>query len=96
MRVNKEFPVIPIGSKITFIDHNGKIQRNAEVRRVWYPKDGEWFSESEEIKHIGWCCSNPMEMFPQLLVKTIKYGLYTMYGSDLQSIISYTLPENER
>lgn len=96
MKVNKDFPIIPVNSRITFIDRNNVIQRNKKVIRVWYPKDGELFTEAEEIKNLGWCVSDPSKLFPQLIV-SMGYNIpwYRICGDNLQSIISYTLPENE-
>lgn len=68
MDINQNFPVVKIGQTVCFKKdgcNDGQPTR-LKVYAVWYPKDGDDWSEEEEYKNLGYLGSIPHRKFPQL------------------------------
>jgi hypothetical protein len=89
MKINKYFPVLKPGYVVDFIDCNDKVCKKATVSRVWYPKEGDTWNETDECKHLGYLCSASEDIFPQVLLNTKHIGgLYIMTGDDAERILN--------
>lgn len=80
-KINPEFPEVKKGDFIDIDDPNLGKHANCEVIAVWYPLLNDEWSESEELKHLGYCGSNPNKYFPQILID-INGRTAKVYGTD--------------
>lgn len=85
MKINKNFPKIKKGQFIDIVDPSGTLLKKAKVVGVWYPKDGDRWTETKELELMGYAGSKPEEEFPQILVNTPN-GELIVFGSDAQYI----------
>lgn len=55
-------------------DFNNDLEIKVEVINSWYPKQGEQFTETKEMQHLGYLQSCALKKFPQLTVKALDYS----------------------
>jgi len=88
-KINENFPKLKKGDIISVIcPLTYETLTNCKVLKVWYPKKGDIWNETEETKNIGLYNSDPDKMFPQIIVRTPTNKYLCMFGNDTGSIIS--------
>ena len=69
MTIIETFPIFNIGDKVKLDPTEQGGVTEGEVIKVWYPKKGESWSETDECKTIGYLNSKYNLPFPQLMLK---------------------------